>query len=158
MKLTYVHTVGTVCNVEKAIIHYIPKNSWNPFNLHTINSIANKLTSRNFCKILLMRVKFLNFAYFIFGNEEKFTTKRIMFFVKSILSKNIKQTTNFTIFFFTKSSNYWNTVWHIVEKKKNGKFTLTQKIFRQINYLVILLVKPLLSRNFCQKCMRVNFP
>ena len=29
------------------------------------------------------------------------------------------------------------TVW------KNEKFTLTQKIFRQINYLVILLVKPL---------------
>ena len=64
-----------------------------------------------------MRVKFFNYAYFSFRNEEKFTTKRIMFFVKSILSKNIKQTTNFTIFFFTKSSNYWNTVWHIVEKK-----------------------------------------
>ena len=31
------------------------------------------------------------------------------------------------------------------------KFTLTEKIFRQINTLVTSLVKPLLSRNFCHK-------
>ena len=43
------------------------------------------------------------------------------------------------------------TVW------KNEKFTLTQKFSRQISYLVILLVKSLLSRNFCQKRVRVNF-
>ena len=42
------------------------------------------------------------------------------------------------------------TVW------KNEKFSLTKKIFRQINSLVISLVKTLLSRNFCQKCMRLN--
>ena len=34
---------------------------------------------------------------------------------------------------------------------KNQKFTLTEEIFRQINYLVISLVKTLVSRNFCQK-------
>ena len=44
-----------------------------------------------------------------------------------------------------------HTVW------KNEKFTLTQKFFRQINYLVILLVKSLFSRNFCEKRVRVNF-
>ena len=43
------------------------------------------------------------------------------------------------------------TVW------KNEKFTLTEIFFRQINYLVILLVKSLFSRNFCQKSVRVNF-
>ena len=43
------------------------------------------------------------------------------------------------------------TVW------KNEKFSLTEKKFRQINYLVISLVKPLLSRNFCQKSVRENF-
>ena len=43
------------------------------------------------------------------------------------------------------------TVW------KNEKFIITQKIFRQNNYLVILLVKPLFWRNFCQKSVRVNF-
>ena len=39
---------------------------------------------------------------------------------------------------------------------KLRKFTLTEKIFRQITYLVISLVKLLLSRNFCQKCVREN--
>ena len=35
---------------------------------------------------------------------------------------------------------------------KNEKFSLTQKIFRQISSLVTYLVKQLLSRNFYQKC------
>ena len=39
---------------------------------------------------------------------------------------------------------------------KFRKFTLTEKIFREITYLVISLVKLLLSRNFCQKRVRVN--
>ena len=43
------------------------------------------------------------------------------------------------------------TVW------KNEKFTLTQNFFRQINYLVILLVKSLFSRNFCQKSKGIHF-
>ena len=43
-----------------------------------------------------------------------------------------------------------NTVW------KNKKFSLTKKIFRQINSLVTYLVKLLLSRIFCQKCVREN--
>ena len=42
------------------------------------------------------------------------------------------------------------TVW------KNEKFSLTEKIFRQINSLVTCLVKPLHSRNFWQKCVREN--
>ena len=33
----------------------------------------------------------------------------------------------------------------------------TEKLFRQINYLVILLVKTSFSRNFCLKTVRVNF-
>ena len=46
------------------------------------------------------------------------------------------------------------TVW------KNEKLSLTEKLFRQINYLVISLVKPLLSRNFCKKSERefLQFP
>ena len=39
---------------------------------------------------------------------------------------------------------------------KNEKFSLTKNIVRQINSLVTYLVKPLLSRNFCQKCVREN--
>ena len=43
------------------------------------------------------------------------------------------------------------TVW------KFQKFSLTEKIFRKINSLVTYLVKPLVSRNFCQKCVTENF-
>ena len=46
---------------------------------------------------------------------------------------------------------YSVTVW------KNKKFSLNEKIFREISYLVTSLVKPLFSRNFCQKSVRENF-
>ena len=36
-------------------------------------------------------------------------------------------------------------------------FTVNQKKFRQINSLVFSLVNTLLSRNFCQKSVTVNF-
>ena len=48
------------------------------------------------------------------------------------------------------------TCWHFHTVWKNAKFTLTEKIFRQINSLVTYLVKQLLSRNFCQNCVRMN--
>ena len=40
--------------------------------------------------------------------------------------------------------------------KMKNLLSLKRKI-RQINYLVIYLVKPLLWRNFCPKCVRVNY-
>ena len=46
---------------------------------------------------------------------------------------------------------------HSVTLWKNEKFTLTKIFFRQINSLVIYLVNALVSRNFCQKSVRVNF-
>jgi len=49
-----------------------------------------------------------------------------------------------------KSRNFRTIVW------KNEKVTLTQNFSRQINYSVILLVKSLFSRNFCQRRVRVN--
>ena len=39
---------------------------------------------------------------------------------------------------------------------KNREILSHQKIFRQINSLVTYLVKLLLPRNFCQKCVREN--
>ena len=39
---------------------------------------------------------------------------------------------------------------------KNKKFSLTEKIFREINYSLTPLVKTLVSRNFSQKCVREN--
>ena len=40
--------------------------------------------------------------------------------------------------------------------KNEKNYLITKEIFRQINSLVTCLVKPLLSRNFCQKCVREN--
>ena len=40
---------------------------------------------------------------------------------------------------------------------KIQKFTLTEKIFRQLNSLVISIVNTLVSRNFWQNRVRVNF-
>ena len=45
----------------------------------------------------------------------------------------------------------WSTHW------KNEKFALIKTFFRQINSLVIYLVNAMLSRNFYQKSVRVNF-
>ena len=56
-----------------------------------------------------------------------------------------------TKYFFCETTGQCSTLW------KNEKITLTQEIFRQINYLVILFVKPLFWRNFCQKSVRVKF-
>ena len=56
---------------------------------------------------------------------------------------------DFTNFFSSESKC---TVWI------NEKFTLTKKLFRQINYLVVYLVNPLLSRNFYQNCLWREFP
>ena len=42
-----------------------------------------------------------------------------------------------------------STVW------KNEKFSLTKKI-RKLNSLVTFLVRKLISRNFCEKSVRVN--
>ena len=46
---------------------------------------------------------------------------------------------------------------HTITVWKNEKFTVTHKKFRQINSLVFSLVKTLLSRNFCQRSVTVNF-
>ena len=50
---------------------------------------------------------------------------------------------------------FFHTLWqfysHSVTVWKNAKFSLTKRIFREINSLVTSLVKPLISRNFCQK-------
>ena len=69
-----------------------------------------------------------------------FTYSRNYYIMEMLISRN----------FFLK----FHTTQHSVEK---WKLYSHWKKFRQINYLVILLVKPLLSRNFYQKRVRVNF-
>ena len=74
-------------------------------------------------------------------------------------NKNVKE---FTLFDLTKKVlvrvyvSFFQTLEFLrITVWKNDEFTLTAKKFRQINYLVISLVKPLLSQNFFQKCVRV---
>ena len=59
----------------------------------------------------------------------------------------------------TSYSEKWKIYFHQFLLWKSRKFTLTGSFFREINYLLITLVKPILSRNFCQRGMRagVNF-
>ena len=65
---------------------------------------------------------------------------------------------NFTINWFDGKKFTWQWIsrfsTHTLWKLRN--FTLTEKKIRQITYLVISLVKLLISRNFCQKCVIVN--
>ena len=53
-------------------------------------------------------------------------------------------------------ANVFPEYFQVMMIMENERFTIIEKI-RQINYLVNSLVKPLLSRNFCQKNVRVNF-
>ena len=69
---------------------------------------------------------------------------------KELISReNISVRENFAFFHAVQCATH--TLW------KKHKISLTQNIFREINSLVTSLIKTLLSRNFCQKTLRVNF-
>ena len=81
----------------------------------------------------------------------------------NLLASNITQFDEFFCLWKQLHKKMLNVFWRILRENhlstqwKNEKFSLTKWIFRQINSLVIsLLVKTLLSRNFCQKCRRLN--
>ena len=65
-----------------------------------------------------------------------------MLLSKKLISRNI---------FSVKVKPLLHTMW------KKDKVSLTEKKFRQINYLVISIVNQLLSRNFCEKSVGENF-
>ena len=56
-------------------------------------------------------------------------------------------------YLFRKLSTYFVDLLHTVWKF--GKFSLTEKMFREINSLATSFVKMLLPRNFCQKTARL---
>ena len=63
----------------------------------------------------------------------------------------------FVDFFFVKMMQFVRKLQKIPWIPWNQRFSLTKRIFRQINSLVIYIVKSLLSRNFWLKCERMNF-
>ena len=112
-------------------------------NFHSVVSYMYTLWRlRNFCITIFWKnsVKTTSLV-------KNFTTKLISF--HEIILKWYKNFVNSTLWCST--VQYCGTVW------KNEKYSLNEKIFRQIISLVTSLVKPLLSRNFCQKGVRENF-
>ena len=77
--------------------------------------------------------------------------KSSKFFLLFLKKKNSPYNVDFTIFFFAIFKEKFTL--QSVEKRE---ILSHQKIFREINSLVTYLVKPLLSRKICQKCVREN--
>ena len=96
--------------------------------LHSLLLVFISTSSRSTHKYLFRNTSICNFLKFIF--TENFSSD-------SKITKSLHCVAH--------------TLW------KNEKFTLTKYLFRQINSLVISFLKPLISRNICQKCVRVNF-
>ena len=86
--------------------------------------------------------------------------KVLNFFVKLILEAKSSHANFFSWNQFQEqncgiANKYPNFMWKRFTVWKNTKLSLTKKIFREINSLVTSSkVKPLLSRNLCQKCVR----
>ena len=109
--------------------------------MHTVTKSRKTSTQKN--KMLLMKnPQFLSNQADILPSEFIHWT--------DILTKfhnNWTKIVDFLViaFYFPGWTFFW--IWsHCAER-----FTLTEVFFRKINYLVISLLKPLLSRNFCQK-------
>ena len=82
------------------------------------------------------------------GKNEKFASHQKLFRQINSVLFIVENVT------FTKFLPKISKLLHTVEK---SKIYSHQKMFRQINYLVISLVNTLVSRNFCQNRVRVNF-
>ena len=103
--------------------------------VHSVWKLRNLLSlffGKNFVKVTLLLKKLLNswFDDFFFSVRVNFCK----FYVHILYAVHCER-----------NGNLCTTVW------KNKKFSLTEKKFSEINYLVIFLVKPLISRNLIEK-------
>ena len=123
-----------------------------------------KFSLTHFCKIFVKVTVLLNkllksWFHEIFFGERDFLVfpRNCENFTVTLFSQTFREINvllkNFAVNWFDERNFAWHgsTVW------KFRKFSRTKKIFREINSLVTYLVKPLLSRNFCQKSVRENF-
>ena len=97
----------------------------------------NSQTKKRSCYERLKNEKFTASHFF---SSNQFTAK---FFSKTLISRKVCEKRV--------------TVKFSQLRGKTRKSLSPKKIFRQINFLVTYLVKPLLSRNFSQKSVRENF-
>ena len=142
--------------------------SWEEPNAIILAVSQTRVFEKQIFKLFKLQKKLreINFPYYCYAS---LWTKKLWNFVKNSHLKNI--TWNQQIFsvkstflqkkLFTNkmiSRNFLCVIHSAVPHCGNcGNLLSLKKIFRQITYLVISLVKLLLSRNFCQKCVRVNF-
>ena len=118
-------------------------------------NLLSHFFGKNFVKATFLLKKLLNSWY----DEIFWWECRVNFSITTLVWKNEKFTA--TPQFFSVKSIYSKTLisWNFCEKWWEWIHSAVwkdEKIFRQINSLVISLVKPLLSRNFCQKSVKVN--
>ena len=120
----------------------------NSYDVTAINCSAVRTMLKKSCLSWKIReIKFINFSRSLFNNWQKqnmkFYAQKRRFLTSRKMSDRGGQ----------KAWKLRNFTVHRVEKwKLNSRW----KISRQINYLVILSVKTLLSRNFCQKSVSVE--
>ena len=91
-------------------------------------------------------------------NSVEFAEFTLTFFNKNFVNTTFHYLISYLVVDFTKNLFGENTAAQQYGIMKNLlSLALTEKKIRQINYLVIHLVKPLLSRNFCHKINFSNF-
>ena len=88
----------------------------------------------------------LTFYWQKFRENKVFTKKKLL--LKELISQNISLVR--IKFSFLHCATYTAIVW------KNEKNSLTKRIFRQINSVVVSQLKTLLSQNLCEKCERLS--
>ena len=88
---------------------------------------------------------------------EKFCSSMGSFLIS--LSLTTKSSFSILIWPTPETNSQINFLWIRKEQAEKARILrlLTEKIFRQINSLVISIVNTLPWRNFCRKCVRVNF-
>ena len=144
--------LDSFCSLSRKCDHSVVK--WKIYS-HLFSNFFSKHVA--FTKFLTKKCesKFLFLPHC--GKNAKFSVKfrqitdLVISLVKMLLSRN---------FLLRKCESKSSFLPHCVHvtlwKLRKFTFTLTEKIFRQISYLVISLVKLLISRNFCQKSVKVN--
>ena len=133
----------------KKFLYHNFENNFRENNFLRSKSFTMKLISRNdsqviqnFCKLHCAHSTLWILRNFCITSFWKISVKTT-FSVKSLLY-NWFHEINFKWY-----NNFINST--LCTVCKNEKFSLTEKKIRQINYLVISFVKPLLSRDFCKK-------
>ena len=125
-------------SVEKREIFSHQKNiSW--------NHLFSKMLSRNFCQ-KCVKENFRNFSLTLFWQKFRETNIFTKEVTKELISRNIFSVRENFLFF------------HTVHCGNYGNLLSLKKYFVKLSTYLVISYLLLLSRNFCQKCVRGNSP